>query len=372
LGAVASWRASGASRFMFDILSLQRTTFTVANFLSWSRASELSLSPSFQRRPVWPPKAKSYFIDTVSRGLPIPIVFLRESTDIDTLATTREVVDGQQRLRTLISFIEPKALRDFNPTQDEFLVSKSHNIDLAGKRFSEFDDRVRKAILAYQIPVHVLPPDTADSQVLDIFRRMNATGMKLNWQELRNARFFGQFIQSVYEGSLANLHRWRRWGIFSEQQIARMDEAEFVSELYMFILNGLSSRSQRSIDKIYEQYDTEFPQREFVEFRFAHVMALIEDTFGERIGFTRLTNKAIFYVVFGAALYRAFGKGDDLSATPRTDARAAVEKGLKRTAAAFESDEELPERVTLALASRSNSRESREILFDYVSGIFGD
>lgn len=357
---------------MFDILSLQRTTFTVANFLSWSRAKELKLSPSFQRRPVWPAKAKSYFIDTVSRGLPIPIVFLREYTDIETLATTREVVDGQQRLRTLISFIDATALTDFDPDRDAFSVSKTHNPDLAGLPFSGFDDRVRKAILAYQIPVHVLPPDTADSQVLDIFRRMNATGTRLNWQELRNAQFFGQFIQSVYETALASLHRWRRWGLFDEQQIARMDEAEFVSELYMFILKGLASRAQRSIDKVYAEYDSEFPERDDVEFRFAHVMSLIEDTFGERLSGTRLTNKAIFYVVFGVILERAFGKGTPLGSPPRTDARSAVEKGLRRASAAFGGEADLPDKVTLALASRSNSRESREVLFEFVGEMFRD
>lgn len=353
---------------MFEILNLQRTTFTVGNFLSWSRANELSLSPSFQRRPVWPSKAKSYFIDTVSRGLPIPIVFLRESTDIDTLATRREVVDGQQRLRTLLSFIDPSSLADYNPASDEFTVSSSHNKDLAGMPFSDFPDQIRKAILSYQIPVHVLPPDTADSQVLDIFRRMNATGTKLNWQELRNAQFFGQFIQSVYEVAFANLHRWRRWGMFTEAQIARMDEAEFVSELYMLIMRGLSSKAQNAIGKIYGDYDTDFPQRDTVEFVFTHVMSVIEDAFGDRIAATRLSNKAIFYAVFAVGLEVIFGP-TPLATPPRADGRAVMEKGLKRVAAAFSSPD-LPENVTLALAARSNSRESREALRDYVREVF--
>lgn len=355
---------------MFEVLAIQRTTFTVANFISWSRAQELSLSPSFQRRAVWPPKAKSYFIDTISRGLPIPIVFLRESTNIDTLATTREVVDGQQRLRTLISFIDSQALNDFDPDRDDFVVSKTHNPEISGMKFGELNAKIRKSILSYQIPVHVLPPDTADSQVLDIFRRMNATGTKLNWQELRNAAYFGQLIQSVYEASLSNLHRWRRWGIFNEQQIARMDEAEFVSELYMLIVGGVAAKSQRAIDRFYEEFDTDFPRRDDVEFRFSHVMSLIEDAFGERIGETRLVNKAIFYVVFGVIFDLVFGRGADSRATPRTDIRPVVEKGLRRAAVIFDNDEELPDLIKLALASRSNSRENRELLFRFVQGIF--
>lgn len=156
--------------------------------------------------------------------------------------------------------------------------------------------------------------------------------------------------------------------MFSEPQIARMDEAEFVSELYMLIIRGLASKSQRSIDKIYEEYEADFDLRERVEFVFSHVMSLIEDTFGDRISSTRLSNKAIFYAVFSVSLDVIFG-GSPLEAHPRADARVVVERGLKRAAAAFASPE-LPEKVTLALASRSNSRESREVIRDFVRGIF--
>lgn len=350
---------------MFDILNIQRTTFTVANFLSWSKGGELELSPSFQRRPVWPKKAKSYFIDTVSRGLPIPIVFLRENTDIDTLKTVREVVDGQQRLRTLLSFIDAKSLSDYNPEHDDFMVSRSHNIELSGRSFAEFSDRVRKSILSYQIPVHVLPPDTSDDQVLDIFRRMNATGTKLNWQELRNARYFGPFIESVYSISYSNLHRWRKWGLLSEQQIARMDEAEFVSELYIYLLKGLSAKSQRAIDKVYEEYDDAFPERENVEFATSHTLSIIDDAFGLKIAGSRIANKAIFFAVFCASVDKLFN-GTPLTSAPRTDLRQVFERGMRRLSANLEADD-LPEQVKLALASRSNSLESRNILHNYVN-----
>ena len=289
---------------------------------------------------------------------------------MDTLATTREVVDGQQRLRTLISFIEPVSLLDFNTEHDDFVISRSHNEDLAGKKFSEFPDKVRKTILSYQIPVHILPPDTADSQVLDIFRRMNATGTKLSDQELRNAAFFGQFIQSVYTLALANLHRWRRWGMFSEQQIARMDEAEFMSELYMFVINGLTDRTQAAITKAYADHETDFPSRDRVEFRIAHVLSIIEETFGDHIRGTRLTNKGIFYVLFGVIYYLVFGSDTPIQSPPRTDIRATVQRGLRAAAAALGDEEKLPESVKLALASRSNSKSSRETVFGFLNGFF--
>jgi len=50
---------------------VSKTNYKVSDFISWAKASTLILSPSFQRRSVWPAGAKSYLIDTIVRGLPI-------------------------------------------------------------------------------------------------------------------------------------------------------------------------------------------------------------------------------------------------------------------------------------------------------------
>ena len=70
----------------FDIA---KTQFRVTDFLNWQRQGSLVLNPPFQRRSVWKPDAKSYFIDTVVRGLPAPIIYIREQTDLDS-QTTKE------------------------------------------------------------------------------------------------------------------------------------------------------------------------------------------------------------------------------------------------------------------------------------------
>jgi Protein of unknown function DUF262 len=79
-------------------MNIKHQEFKVSDFLSWQREGSLELSPSFQRRPVWKPSAKSYLIDTVVRGLPVPIIFIRERINLTTQTTIREVVDGQQRV----------------------------------------------------------------------------------------------------------------------------------------------------------------------------------------------------------------------------------------------------------------------------------
>jgi uncharacterized protein with ParB-like and HNH nuclease domain len=100
-------------------LEITRTIYKVSDFVSWQKAKSLVLSPNFQRRSVWKPGAKSYLIDTIVRGLPIPIIFLREQrANLASLEPRREVVDGQQRIRTVLSYIAPLLLNDFNfPSQ---------------------------------------------------------------------------------------------------------------------------------------------------------------------------------------------------------------------------------------------------------------
>ena len=81
------------------------TQYTISDFAEWELSKQLELTPRFQRRSVWPDRAKSYFIDTVLRGLPCPPLFIRASIDAETFRSVREVVDGQQRLRTVLGYI---------------------------------------------------------------------------------------------------------------------------------------------------------------------------------------------------------------------------------------------------------------------------
>ena len=99
--------------------------FGIGDFVEWDKNNQLVLNPAFQRRSVWSDKAKSYLMDTILRGKPIPKFFIRQTINVSTKSSIREVVDGQQRLRTILSFIK-----------DGFVVSRTQNSEFGGKRFS--------------------------------------------------------------------------------------------------------------------------------------------------------------------------------------------------------------------------------------------
>jgi uncharacterized protein with ParB-like and HNH nuclease domain len=354
---------------MIKSASITRTQFTIADFVSWMRNGELNLSPSFQRRPVWKISAKSYLLDTIVRGLPTPIIFLRQITDTKKLTTIREVVDGQQRIRTLLSFIDKKLLKDWKKERDDFTVTVTHNADIAGKTFTELDQDYKQRILDYQFSTHILPTDTSDQQVLDIFRRMNATGTKLNSQELRNAEFGGEFIQSVYEVSLASLDLWRKWRVFSEDNIARMEEAEFVSELYIMMLNGVSEKSQAKIEKFYDDYDKKFPERQQLEKRLNLLLTEVDEAYGDQMRSSPLSNRIILYALIAALYEFSYGAGASLKSSVSRSRPQSLANKLRKLSDRLQEKHRsnLPLNVQEALLSRPGRKANRAALAKFIS-----
>src|SRR5436189_750736 len=76
--------------------------------LSWFRDryrdNTLKIRPPYQRKPVWAARQKCYLIESILLGLPVPEIFIHETTkpNGDTL---HAVVDGQQRIRAVLQFI---------------------------------------------------------------------------------------------------------------------------------------------------------------------------------------------------------------------------------------------------------------------------
>ena len=137
--------------------------FGICDFVEWDKNDQLVLNPTFQRRNVWSDRAKSFLIDTILRGKPIPKFFIRQTINVTSKSSVREVVDGQQRLRTILSFVK-----------DGFVVSRAQNKEFGGKRFSQLPEDAQSAFLSYEVAVDLLI-NLPNEEVLDIFSRLNLT-----------------------------------------------------------------------------------------------------------------------------------------------------------------------------------------------------
>ncbi len=215
--------------------------YSIGDFLEWNQSSLLDLSPDFQRRGVWSTQAKSYLIDTIITGKPIPKILMTQN--LKGTRNKRIIIDGQQRLRSIIEFCS-----------DSFTIYKSHNKDFGGKLYSSLPDEIKAEILKYEIGVDVLF-DLSYSDTLDIFARLNTYSVKLNTQELLNAEFLGPFKQTAYKIGYQYVNYWEQAGILSNQKIARMAEAELASDLLVVAVGGIDSN--KMIPQFYKNYDKE-------------------------------------------------------------------------------------------------------------------
>src|SRR5689334_6098897 len=114
--------------------------------ISWFRreqsAGSLDLSPKFQRRPVWSKEQSSYLIDTILSGLPIPEIYVRSSSTPKG-ESRYEVVDGQQRIRSVLDF----GANDLELTGEELSPK------WVGKTFEDLTEAERTAFWDYRIVV---------------------------------------------------------------------------------------------------------------------------------------------------------------------------------------------------------------------------
>lgn len=267
----------------------------VQEIVAWNKKGELILQPRFQRRDVWSDKARSYLIDTIIRGKPIPKIYMRIGSNLKTKRVVREIVDGQQRLKSVLLFLE-----------DGFKVSKTHNPDYGGVYFSGMDEDIKGNINNYTFSLDVLE-QMADQEVHDIFARLNTYSTTLNYQELRHAKYFGEFRASAYKLAYEFMPFWQKNAVFTDKQILRMAEAEFTSEVLLAITEGVSAGDKRVIDNAYKNYDDRFSQRKLKEKRFEDVFDLIGSVMAESLPQSSFRERRLLYPLVCAMYHMKFG-----------------------------------------------------------------
>lgn len=274
--------------------SYDSRTYSINDFIEWDAAKQLELNPKFQRRSVWTEKAKSYLLDTIIRGKPIPKVFIRQKINVSTKTSIREVVDGQQRLRTILSFIK-----------DGFVVSKRHNPTYGGLVFSQLSEDIQSQILSYEISVDLLI-NLPDAEILDIFSRLNSYAVLLNEQEKLNADHFGPFkILADKIGHKYNAF-WTAQGILTSKQVMRMLEINLVADLLIAILEGIKSKKQ--IRKYYDLYEQDFEgDAADIEYIFDSIIEKLQQIYPEGLSDTEFHRLHIFYTIFVFVAHRMYG-----------------------------------------------------------------
>ena len=208
-------------------------------------------------------------------------------------------------------------------------------------------------------------------QILEVFARMNSTGRQLNAQELRNARFHGEFKQSAYGLAYEQLENWQAWKTFTVDQLAQMREVEFVSELMSYVIQGLRSKSPAALDRLYERFDEEYAYADEVANRVRHCLKDIEAAIspGDELALPRFGKQGWLYPMF--ALIHDLTYGHPLESELSNAPVSLTERDLFRSLAERHlalSRGGLSEEVLKATRGAATDAGSRTIRLRYLTG----
>ena len=162
----------------------------IAN-LHAAEPKELVIQPEYQRLFRWSTEQRSRLVESILLELPIPQIFVIENSD-----GVIELIDGLQRVSSIIQFIEPSVLR-LEPLR---LEGCDLIPELNGKLFSDLSLKLRLRLKRSSVRTIVIKRQSSSMLRYEMFKRLNTGGANLSPQEIRNctARMLGDSGVAFY------------------------------------------------------------------------------------------------------------------------------------------------------------------------------
>lgn len=172
---------------------------------------KILLNPAWQRGPVWSTSKQALLIDSILRAYDMPMIYLRECNP--TSPFRYEVVDGQQRLRSLWNFVD-----GVFPLPSDF--ERIETFNAGGKKYYDLPKSLRDRVTRFKVVVAVVK-NSREPEISRLFSRMQM-GVQLNPAELRNAIQTG--LRHAIDGT-ARLHNFFK--------VARIPQSRFKHQNYL-------------------------------------------------------------------------------------------------------------------------------------------
>lgn len=233
--------------------------------------------PEFQRRLVWTRDDKNRFIDTVLRGYPFPEIYLADGeVNTETGEGTQLLVDGQQRISTLIQYFQGDPLLRLTTVPS----------------YRELEEGAKKLFLQYDVAVRDLG-GISKEEIVEVFKRINATKYSLNEIEINNAIYDGKLKK--FAERVAGLTFFTETPLFNSLDYKRMGDLRFSLLLVCTMLAGYFNRDD-VFEELLDRYNDDFSDEEDISGRITKVTDFLTEC-----GFpknSRLWKKADFFTCF--------------------------------------------------------------------------
>jgi len=260
---------------------------TIADYCDALERNAITVNRDYQRSDeVWPDVARSFLIESLLLGYPMPKIYLHSFTDLKTRKTRKEIVDGQQRSKTILDFYK-----------DRLILAKNCEIEeIRGLKYSELPPEWQEKFISYHMSIDQFV-GAQPSEVRQIFRRMNSYTVPLNAEEMRNAEFQGKLKWFLYGEAQKYGAIIASLGIYTEKQLVRMQDLKLLAEIVHAMKNGVTTTNAASLKKFYADNDAKFAEEKAYTKTLEHVFGCLS-----KMTFIEGTNLAKPFMIYSLAL----------------------------------------------------------------------
>lgn len=262
-----------SSEIRFEVID-----FSAGELIRLHQDKEINIQPAFQRMFRWTQAQQSRLIESMLLGLPVPQIVLFQRED-----GVLELIDGLQRVSSIIRFITGKTPQESKDDQDQTTKLDGCDIlpSLNGKIFADFESVLQLELKRKTLRAIVIRRTNDPNLRYEMFKRLNAGGSPAEAHEVRNASL--RIIGAAGETFLQFLDRCSKYRPFedltdtlSDVAKRRLGRQELV--LRFFALKNSIKTYKGNISDWLDDYSEAVAKKE-VSFDYAHEQPLFEKAF---------------------------------------------------------------------------------------------
>lgn len=289
-------------------------SLTIAQLRDQFKNGQINLEPAYQRKPAWKTRQRLLLLSSLFNGIPIPALIFHKHFNQRTKKDIYDVLDGKQRLETILHFIGLDVLEEVT-LKVEFInpvIKKKDSLfyeDLKDKKVNKEYENILEKFWKYKIPIIAFEGDLNDFfgnnvATKEIFVRLNSTGSPLKKNEIRHARYANLFFDlgKELENKYTNLFV-ERWKILSKVDVNRYVLHEYLLELCTAIHYGNYTDRRKKLDELLSGHQWTTKEIATLRKKFIQIIEWINQIFPKDIfTHTRFKNKSDFYSLFTVLL----------------------------------------------------------------------
>jgi len=236
-------------------MEYKNSEMKIDQFVGYLNEEKINLSPAFQRGHVWTPGTRKKLLKNIIQGKPIPAVFLYK--EASGAKYSYNILDGKQRLESIILFIGSKSRELAIPRWDKYLFGETYkkHVDFKvelpeGKRaFAELSEEAVREFREYTIPsIEIsLGDESSLDEVISLFVDINQQGMPVNRFDIVKAmNRTDALLRSVFK--LLSVEQRRGQDVYY-----KMVRNEFTNVLKVLKVVESAATANSKVDRMWER-----------------------------------------------------------------------------------------------------------------------